>query len=66
MSTTFERIKGWFRRAAGAVEEEVEGGEPVTTPPPGADHGGLGDGERETSTNAQTGGAAGEPWPGNT
>jgi hypothetical protein len=59
-----ERIKGWFGRTAGSVEEAVEGASPVATPPPGTDT--LDDdSERETSTNAQTEGAAGQPWPGN-
>jgi hypothetical protein len=60
---SFERIKRWFGRAAESVEERAEGGEPDATPPPGAE---LGDSERETSTNARMGGAADEPWPGNT
>jgi hypothetical protein len=51
-----EGLKRLFRRAAGKVEDEVEA-EPVTTSPTGE--------ERETSTNAQAGGAADEPWPGN-
>jgi hypothetical protein len=59
-----ERIKSWFGRTAGSVEEAVEGGRPDATPPPGADTFDD-DGERETSTNAQTEGAAGQPWPGN-
>jgi hypothetical protein len=63
---SFERIKRWFGRAAGSVEEEAEGGSPVATPPPGADAGGADDPERETSTNAQMESAADEPWPGNT
>jgi hypothetical protein len=66
MSTSLERIKRWFRRAAGAAEDANEGGSPVATPPPGADPSGTGDAERETSTNAQMEGAADEPWPGNT
>jgi len=60
-----ERIKGWLRRTAGSVEGAVEGGVPVATPPPGADPLDEGDDQRETSTNAQTEGAAGQPWPGN-
>jgi hypothetical protein len=50
----------------GSAEESVEGGSPVATPPPGSESAGMGDNERETSTNAQTGEAADEPWPGNT
>jgi hypothetical protein len=57
-----EQIKRWFRRTADAVES----GEPVATPPPGTSPAGAADTERETSTNAQTEGAAGEPWPGDT
>ena len=60
MSGALETIRKWFHR----TEEDVEnagGGEPVSTPP----HGGLGVDDRETSTNAQTEGASGEPWPGN-
>jgi hypothetical protein len=64
MSTGLERIKRFFRRTAGSVEEAVEGS-PVATPPPGANQDGTADPERETSTNAQMGGAADEPWPGN-
>jgi hypothetical protein len=64
VSASLERIKGWFRRTAGSVEEAVEGGSPVATPAPGTDS--LeGDSDRETSTNAQTEGAAGQPWSGN-
>jgi hypothetical protein len=59
----FERIKSWFRGAQSSVES-VEEGEPVATPPPGSDPLGTGEEQRETSTNAQTEGAAGEPWPG--
>jgi hypothetical protein len=66
VSTTFERIKRWFHRAVGSVEEAVQGGSPAATPPPGANRVGMGDTERETSTNAQTEGAADEPWSGNT
>ena len=61
-----ERIKRWFRRAVVSVEEELEKGSPVATPPPDANRVGMGDAERETSTNAQMEGAADEPWPGNT
>jgi hypothetical protein len=62
VSTSLERIKRWFRRTVGSAKDEVEGGSPVATPPPG----GSGDVERETSTNAQMEGAADEPWSGNT
>jgi hypothetical protein len=48
-----DKLKSWFRTA----EREREGETPVATPPGGP--------ERETSTNAQVEGAAGEPWPGN-
>lgn len=48
-----DKVKGWFR----AAERERDGGTAVATPPGGS--------ERETSTNAQVEGAAGEPWPGN-
>jgi len=65
MSRIFGRITLWFRRTAGSAEEAVEGS-PVATAPPGATADGLSDDERETSTDAQTEGAAGEPWPGNT
>jgi hypothetical protein len=57
----FERIKGWFRRTEKSVEDVVESGAAIATPPPGA----PGDSDRETSTNAQTEGAVGEPWPSN-
>ncbi len=50
-----DTIKSWFGRAGSAVERERAGAEPVATSP---DHPG-----RETSTNAQVGGAAGEPYP---
>jgi len=66
VSTTLERIKRSFRRILGAVEDDVKGGLPAATPPAGANPLGMGDDERETSTNAQTEGAAGEPWSGNT
>ncbi|HEY7396956.1 MAG TPA: hypothetical protein VH538_01530 [Gaiellaceae bacterium] len=57
--SSLERVKGWFRRGASSVEEIAEGGQPVATPPPGAaPH----DPTRETSTNAQMGVAADEPW----
>jgi hypothetical protein len=56
-----DKIKQLFRRAERAAEDEVEGAEPVTTPPST----GWGEPERETSTNAQVQGASDEPWPGN-
>jgi hypothetical protein len=62
MADLIETIKGWFRRSGDVVERELEGGEPVATPP-GRSTGD--DVERETSTNAQTSAAADEPWPGN-
>jgi hypothetical protein len=62
VSSTLEKIRSWFRREATSVEERVEGGEPVTTPPPGT----TGDAQRETSTNAQVEGAVGQPWSGTT
>ena len=61
----FKKIGRWFRRAVSSVEDVAEGGLPVATPPPGAASAGMGDTDRETSTNAQEEGAAGEPWPGN-
>ncbi len=60
---SLSRIKQWLRRTVGSVEADARGQEPVATPPPGSDA--TGDAERETSTNAQVEGAAGEPWPGN-
>jgi hypothetical protein len=60
MAGSIEKLKRWFRRSEGIVEEEAEGGQPAATPPPGASD----DRERETSTNAQTAGASDEPWPG--
>ena len=66
MSSSLERIRRWFRRTAVSVEQTAEEATPVATPPPGSDPVGLGDVERETSTNAQMGGASDEPWPGNT
>jgi hypothetical protein len=53
-----DKIKSWFGKEENRVEYVVGGGEPVTVPPGGED-------ERETSTNAQSQGAAEEPWPGN-
>jgi hypothetical protein len=46
-----------IKRLLSGAKSEAEGEEPVSTPP--------GDDERETSTNAQVGGASGQPWPGN-
>jgi hypothetical protein len=57
VGSVVDRIRAWLRREESAVEAVVEGGEPVATPP-------TGDRDRETSTNAQTEGAAGQPWPG--
>lgn len=65
LDSGLEKVKGLFRRAATPVEEIEEGGEPTATPPPGATSGRPGDPDRETSTNAQVEGAAGEPWSGN-
>jgi len=66
VSTTRERIKRWLHRTVGSVEDAARGESPAATPPPGANAVGVGDDERETSTNAQMEGAADEPWPGNT
>jgi hypothetical protein len=63
VSFGLEKIKGWFRRTGTSAEDVAEGGEPVATPPPGAAS--AGDPDRETSTNAQSEGAADEPWGGN-
>jgi hypothetical protein len=52
----------WLKRV---FRGEAEGGTPVATPPPGAASEREGDAERETSTNAQTEGAADQPWSGN-
>jgi len=60
MASVFDKIKQWFRQENATVKEEVEGGEPVATPPEGSGN----DPQRETSTNAQTAGAADEPWSG--
>jgi hypothetical protein len=48
-------LDGIKRLLAGA-KSEAEGEVPVVTP--------QGDDERETSTNAQTAGASGQPWSG--
>lgn len=66
MSSTLERLKGLFRRAVTSVEEVAEGEEPAATPAPGATSGSADEPDREASTNAQLGGAAEEPWSGNT
>jgi hypothetical protein len=50
-------IKRLLTGAKGDAEAAVEEEEPLATP--------QGEGERETSTNAQTSAAADEPWPGN-
>jgi hypothetical protein len=61
MAGGIEKIKQWFHRSEAILEEEANGELPVATP-----GGGLSaDPERETSTNAQSAGASGEPWPGN-
>jgi hypothetical protein len=60
-----EKLKRLFRRDASSVETITRGGDPVATPPPGTESPWTGEGDRETSTNAQTEGAAGEPWSGN-
>jgi hypothetical protein len=61
MTGVIDKIRQWFQRSEAEVKEEVEGGEPVATPPEGV----AGDSDRETSTNAQVAGAADEPWSGN-
>jgi hypothetical protein len=58
-------IGRWLRREASSLESAAEGRRPVATPPPGAASTRTGDPDRETSTNAQTAGAADEPWGGN-
>ena len=59
------KIRRWFRGAERSVEKVVDGEVAVATPPPGAASSELGDTDRETSSNAQTEGAADQPWPGN-
>jgi hypothetical protein len=54
VSGIVDKLRGLFGRA----EDIAEGGEPVTTPAPGTGE----DPDRETSTNAQLEGAAGEPY----
>jgi hypothetical protein len=56
MASIAEKVRGWFRRAETAVEEEARGAGPATTSPPGQP-------AHETSTNAQVEGAVGQPWP---
>lgn len=59
-SSSYTRLIGLLdgiKRLLSGAESEAEGEEPVATP--------QGDDERETSTNAQVGGASGQPWPGN-
>ena len=51
-------IKRFFTGAKTDAEAVRTGEVPAATPPGGHE-------ERETSTNAQTAGAADEPWPGN-
>jgi hypothetical protein len=58
MSIGLQKVRAWFRRAANAVEDVAEGETAVATPPPGS----TAETDRETSTNAQTQGAAGQPW----
>lgn len=60
MSSALDKLKGWLGRRKDEARDVAEGGRPVTTPAAG-----TGDSERETSTNAQVEGAAGEAWPGN-
>jgi hypothetical protein len=62
VSSGLQRIKGWFRREASAVEEVAEGGAAVATPPPGSASAERDESDRETSTNAQVEGAVGQPW----
>ena len=60
-----QRIRRWFRREVSFFEEVADGVIAVATPPSRAASAGMGDMDRETSTNAQVEGAVGEPWPGN-
>jgi hypothetical protein len=62
--TWIQTLREWFRQAASYVEQVMSGGSVVATPPPGGAYG-IDEAERETSTNAQAAGAAGQPWPGN-
>jgi hypothetical protein len=65
VSRGLDKIRAWFRRTENSVDEVAEGGTAVATPPPGAEVAGERQTDRETSTNAQMEGAAGQPWPGN-
>jgi hypothetical protein len=60
MTGILEKVRAFFRQAATSAEHIADGEEPVATPPAGAG----GDQDRETSTNAQLEGSAGEPWSG--
>jgi hypothetical protein len=59
-TSRLESIKRLFRREESSLASIADGGTPVATPPPGASR--RGDPDRETSTDAQTEGAADEPW----
>ncbi len=63
-----ERISAWLRRFVSRAETDANRGGTVTVAPSGSVESSLdfGDRDRETSTNAQTAGAADEPWSGNT
>jgi hypothetical protein len=63
--TIRKSVRRWFQRTGHAIEEVGDGRFGVATPPPGAASDWTGDRDRETSTNAQTAGAADQPWPGN-
>jgi hypothetical protein len=52
MSAVLDKLKDWLRGAEDVAEGEI----PVATPRHDAD--------RETSANAQTEGAVGQPWHG--
>jgi hypothetical protein len=58
---SFDWFKRWLGTSAHEIEAEADGMEPTATPPTGS----PGEGDRETSTNAQVQGAQDEPWPGN-
>jgi hypothetical protein len=60
MASMMDRIKSWFGSSAETVKDDMGEANPDAMPPPGE----RGDSERETSTNAQTEGAVGEPWSG--
>jgi hypothetical protein len=64
VSNGLQKIKRWFGRTENSAEDVAGGETAVATPAPGAPSAGLGDTDRETSTNAQVEGAVGEPWPG--